>query len=408
MKNGLSLIILVITIIVSLILLSVVIMNYGDDNVTSKASEVAFKSNAKTYQDTLMLYISNKKLEAASQGKTYDPSSDTNLTMSNIIPNMKESDKDLYQIQNGNLVYIGTGDSAIWAASSGILVGSYLPKIPTGFSISTVNGEKTIDEGLVIIDNTNGNEFVWVPVMDFNLFSREHFGTIDQKWWSGTFVTDTVSENNMYEPKPDGITNSTEIEKMYKSVKDNKGFYVARYEAGIINVANKTIQNGTILPISKKNSEVWNSIPWGMNNNDITPGNGAVTVSRFMYNSNLDIQSHLIYGVQWDAILRWVKDIDNPNVAGSKFVQNSKGMGEYENYSNPILTGSNNNYKVKNIYDLAGNVWEWTYESYSAGRIYRGGFFGTSGVNFPSSSRGAIVASVIINQIGFRTALYIK
>jgi Tfp pilus assembly protein PilW len=61
MKRGISLIVLVITIVVSLILLSVVVLNFSDDNIISKATEVSFKSTSKSYEDALMIYISNKK-----------------------------------------------------------------------------------------------------------------------------------------------------------------------------------------------------------------------------------------------------------------------------------------------------------------------------------------------------------
>ena len=43
-------------------------------------------------------------------------------------------------------------------------------KIPAGFAISQVEGENSVEDGLVIIDK-NGNEFVWVPV------SKEEFDT---------------------------------------------------------------------------------------------------------------------------------------------------------------------------------------------------------------------------------------
>ena len=70
--------------------------------------------------------------------------------------------------------------------------------IPAGFAVSQVEGENTIEDGLVIIDS-RGNEFVWVPVSQENFdteFVREHFGTDSQKWWTGTFVTDGLSANN--------------------------------------------------------------------------------------------------------------------------------------------------------------------------------------------------------------------
>ena len=110
--------------------------------------------------------------------------------------------------------------------------------IPAGFKVSRTEGMNTIFDGLVIQDE-EGNEFVWVPVENFDDFKREHFGTAEQKWWSGDFVTDGLSANNMYEPVADGVivdeeasSSVQEVQRMYKSVKDNRGFYIGRYEAG--------------------------------------------------------------------------------------------------------------------------------------------------------------------------------
>ena len=83
---------------------------------------------------------------------------------------------------------------------------------------------------------------------------------------------------------------------MYKSVDKNKGFYIARYEAGIEgttesttnNDLNKQTQDGTKKPVSKAGVGVWNLIPWGgtysniasdgLTGNDTT--DGAVVVAR--------------------------------------------------------------------------------------------------------------------------------
>ena len=43
--------------------------------------------------------------------------------------------------------------------------------IPAGFAVSQIEGENTIEDGLVVIDK-NGNEFVWVPVENSDNFRR--------------------------------------------------------------------------------------------------------------------------------------------------------------------------------------------------------------------------------------------
>ena len=67
------------------------------------------------------------------------------------------------------------------------------------------------------------------------------------------------------------------------------------------------------------------------------------------------------------------------------YVANSTGRGNYneEQNTNPwkgnvTITGATEEYSIKNIYDLAGNVYEWTMEAVNVNgtierRIKRGG-----------------------------------
>ena len=121
------------------------------------------------------------------------------------------------------------------------------------------------------------------------------------------------------------------------------------------------------------------------------------------------VTSTLIYGVQWDAIMAWLDPAYTTGTCDTEnsFVANSTGKGYY-GQSSPTTTGSDANYAVKNIYDLAGNVYEWTMEAYgSTYRVFRGGCYDGSGELSPASSRDFDAPSLSYGGIGFRSALYL-
>ncbi|MCI9246353.1 MAG: formylglycine-generating enzyme family protein, partial [Clostridia bacterium] len=135
--------------------------------------------------------------------------------------------------------------------------------------------------------------------------------------------------------------------------------------------------------------------------------NGAVKVARSMYKNDSvhKVTSTLCYGVQWDAALNF---IDSNYISGSStgYAKNSSGKG---NYTNSIATtGSNTNYQQKHIYDMAGNIYEWTMEAYHTGnRVIRGGSYYIDGYINPASIRNSSDPSSSMSTVGFRPALYL-
>ena len=269
--------------------------------------------------------------------------------------------------------------------------------IPAGFAVSQVEGENIINDGLVVID-ANGNEFIWVPVNDIN----------DFKTYAGYSSGELQSSvwDNCEEPYSNGYENEqTEYEAMKNSVLKYHGFYVGRYEAGTTAESGTGIRGKLII---KQGVNVYNNIKWGNSMTD--PTGGAVEVAKGLYSKEKEnsVISTLIYGVQWDAIMTWI----DPNYkTGScdtniSFVANSTGKG---NYSGILAkTGSNKDYAIKNIYDLAGNVREWTMESNTnSNRIGRGGSLSNTGLYGPVSSRSTYDASFMHDNVGFRVMLYI-
>ena len=201
----------------------------------------------------------------------------------------------------------------------------------------------------------------------------------------------------------------SETQSLYESVNQYGGFYIARYEAGVpgttestIYSTGKTTIDGTIKPTSKKGVGVWNNIPYEDN------GNGAKKVAESMYTGGA-VQSKLLSGAAWDRTLQWLIETGDKD-----FKEISMDSSSWGNYSNDtfegteglIETGEYKETMANNIYDLAGNVWEWTTEANTYGnQVNRGGNYNNSGSNNPASNRNNNNPDNSNNNIGFRVAL---
>ena len=115
----------------------------------------------------------------------------------------------------------------------------------------------------------------------------------------------------------------------------------------------------------------------------------------------------MIYGVQWDATMDWLK-ATKFQTEPSKVDTDSSSWGNY-NSGSKIDTGSNSTYEANGIFDLAGNCYEWTQEAYSASyRILRGGDFYGSGSSFPASARNNHSSDYSNSYISSRATLYMS
>ncbi|MDD2627277.1 MAG: hypothetical protein PHR25_02995 [Clostridia bacterium] len=391
-RKGISLIVLVITIIVMIILAGAIILSLNSSNIVDKTNEATTKSNISNAKQVTMLANAEYELmsDVEKEGVTLRKHVEDKLKEAGF----KESE---YNVTEKGTVY------------------NIKSIIPEGFY--HVGG--TVEEGLVISDNIEdegqgtlhetvlqGNQFVWVPVENFSEFIRYDFNN------------DTTIDSIYNEIIPE-VGKNREVEKMYASVNEYKGFYVGRYEAGVAEgmgePTSSTVElaDGTKRPQIKQNIYVWNYIRWGGSGSSLYDWylgndneNGAVKVARSMYPDNAEnkkgVVSHLIYGVQWDAIMRWYK---NSGI-------NVKDSSTYGNHFTGYLekTGLKPNYQKKNIYDLAGNVQELTMEAYNnSNRVWRGGDFYYRGSEIPISIRRYGGANANENKgIGFRIVAYIK
>ena len=304
--------------------------------------------------------------------------------------------------------------------------------VPAGFAVSQVEGENTISNGLVVIDK-NGNEFVWIPV-EITEEERQAGVTFESKYPRTEFLNNAPTEEisaDYSEPYANGGYEGEyeEYQEMINSVTEYGGFYIGRYEAGFEGNEPRSRQNQTTTQkvVVKKGVYVYNYVPWGNKMNDIgiTMGHeeiynetiGIVNLSKnFAKENGYDtnkVTSSLIYGIQWDIMLRYIADEEHN-------VNDSRNWGNYNNSiemaaensgkSNMnYTTGRNEAWKAKNIYDIAGNVWEWTMEAYyKGGRVIRGGFYFHDGSSAPAAFRGYNAPFYSGDDLGFRLTLYFK
>ena len=235
-----------------------------------------------------------------------------------------------------------------------------------------------------------------------------------QRMWELDLFTDEVAKELGYENAEDYFNNSMYgesgmsleqlidmIPTLYKSsykdmviktdsVNANGGFYIGRYEA--------SEEAGKVA--TKKDKKPWNNISQEQALEN--------TKTETMYPDS-DFTSTLLTGAAWDRTLCWLYETGEKSIV--EIVGDSKSWGNYsddEDGNNGIVNTGSARTIANNIYDLAGNLSEWTTEAnYTTLRVYRGGDYGSSGSNIPASSRYDFSPSDGYGRIGFRPALFL-
>ena len=267
--------------------------------------------------------------------------------------------------------------------------------LPNGFHY--VGGD--YNTGLVISDNQNdtmdasgvnmGNQFVWIPVAGEADLERTDF---DKNGQATTRVYTGVTE-----PYEKGYsTEESEYETMKNQVVKYGGFYIGRFEAGVDSKTLRSVATTAQTVVCKKEVTPYNYVPWGTSTSDaseISGQSGAVYLAKnFARQHNYtSVTSTLTYGCQWDAMCRYIGDSQRTT----------------PKKSSPELTGNVEKDVSKNIYDLAGNCFEWTMEAnYTNSRVVRGGvYYDAYPVNYRSYCGPTYNGYAYTS---FRLTLYIK
>lgn len=297
----------------------------------------------------------------------------------------------------------------------------YNPVIPEGFKAIGIEEDKTIDinakwgeqnaylYGLVIGDK-NGNQFVWIPIENMNIFK-----TTD---WQKNAPKEIIDSTYTEPTKED----EEEYYTMYYKVKKYGGFYVGRYETGDLTaqVPRDITRNADSIGV-RKYLNVYNYVPFKLstiNKREII-GAQELAIKFGEQNEYKTVKTSVMYGVQWDSMLRFI-------VSEQNNVNDSIKWGNYTtselNYTDSlgnkylkksgevylIKTGSSEETKAKNIYDVAGNAYEWTMEN--AGNdvnVVRGGAYRIT-IGQLAAARYAYNDNTANSDIGFRISFYVK
>ncbi len=296
----------------------------------------------------------------------------------------------------------------------------YNPVIPQGFKAIGNGEDKTIDVNAkwgeqnaylygLVIEDKSGNQFVWIPVENMNIFK-----TTD---WQKNEPKETIDSTYKEPNKED----EEEYYKMYYKVKKYGGFYVGRYETGDLTAEEQrdTTRNSDSIGI-KKYLNVYNYVPFKLStiNKREVIGAKELAIKFKEQNEYKTVQTSVMYGVQWDAMLRFIvseqnnvndsvkwgnyttSELNYTDLAGNTF---SKKNGDVY----LIKTGSSEQTKAKNIYDIAGNVYEWTMEGAGNGvKVVRGGSYMVT-IGQLAAARYAYNENTANSGIGFRISFYI-
>ena len=436
-NKGITLVALVVTIVVLLILAGVSInLVLGNNGIIAKAKDAETKSAEASQNDLKGMNGLVSEMEGALAGNGSTGSG------------------------SGNGGAGGSGADTKVPAEATAETAPYFP------DNTFTKKEGTIDTGLVIQD-ASGNEYVWVVVprtttvyattrLGKTTFTDADYMSIetDLKNYTSTYSKTSYSDTWYADEKNEGWLSETEYKtlknSMLKSVYENGGFYVGRYEAGIgTNRTSIEAQvNGkypvpTTAPVSKADAYPYTYVTRTQAQNLASNVNSG------------DKTSSLMFGVQWDLVLAFMHN--KGNIADSTLTSNSTTIGNYRDsvfqlsqtgkYAtmsdgwslsstwNPstksttdfvdssrnkiaqssdgnailVTTGTSEKNKVMNIYDVAGNVAEWTLEKTSNTDhpcADRGGGYSDTGSSCPATVHFDRSTYYGYNVVGFRVSLF--
>ena len=363
MKNnkGITLVALVVTIVVLLILAGVSInLVLGNNGIIAKAKDAETKSAEASQNDLKGMngLVSEMEGALAGNGSTGSGNGNGNTGSGNN-----------FVTKNTEVTY---PDGKVW--------------IPEGFRISRDSAEKV--QGGVVIEDKDGNQFVWVPVATIADYKRTAYSTN-----VATEETDTATNSikiNINSSISEYFTEALpEDEKT--SVERYKGFYIGRYEVGDKeNTEAKTLRSSN--DVTKTVTIKANQAPY----NYVTRTQAISLAEGFATKQGYKAKTKLVSSYAWDTTISFLQKVNSDYGSSSEegnyynttfSYTDITGASQIKAESSTVLVPTGQTTPVCNIFDMGGNVYEWTTESFSytnASCTGRGGYHEVNFAGYPA------------------------
>ena len=450
--KGITLIALVITIIVLLILAGVSIaMLTGDNGILTQAKEAKEANIAGGEKEQIQLAMQSLKLKKQADNVSTTVTAEElqkqllddgakNVTVEagengSLVVKYADSKNQYTVNQNGEIG--GNGQTPDKPETGGTLpsTADTTPFLPTGATVV----EKDLNKGVVIKD-TNGNYWTWIEVPK-SIYANTTYngGTAPTSSTDYEKIESSMQKyaeayrgigwtDEWYSEAQHGFASAEEYNNhknaMLKSVYENGGFYIGKYEAGTETL--RTTKDAPLTtPVIKEGAYPYN---WVTNKQAQEKSKELATGGR---------TSSLMFGIQWDLVLKHIEtkqgktqeELKNDSTTwgnyrdatfeitkgkystdtGSSFTQVERTYTKPSSSSVLLTTGAIERNSVLNIYDLAGNEWEWTLEkSTDIGypSVGRGGGYTFTGSFSPVSIHNSTSTSDSNYGFSFRSALW--
>ena len=279
--------------------------------------------------------------------------------------------------------------------------------IPEGFKVAE-DSASTVQGG-VVIEDKDGNQFVWVPVATLADYKRTAYSTN-----VATEETDTATNSIKIKPTSSSSYYYTEAlpEDEKTSVERYKGFYIGRYEAGDKeNTEAKTLRSSN--DVTKTVTIKANQAPY----NYVTRTQAVSLAEGFATKQGYKAKTKLVSSYAWDTTIAFLQKV-NSDYGNSSEEGNYRdttfsytditGTSKTKESDDEVLVPTGQTTPVCNIYDMGGNVDEWTtefcsYTNYPYAR--RGGFYDGNFASYPAGNRNGSSDGADVYS-GFRLTLF--